>query len=181
MLRTLWDGFGDSRGSEGGLLQPQNRERAGCPCCLAEPRERASSGVRPHPGREVWASRFACLRLRPHLFVESLCWPCLSLVAVGRRPGAVRARCWGRKGSRASTSRCLPRWPARRLCPFLPADSCPCLLLSSLRHLRPLQLHHHPPSEHCGRRVDDVSSRVTVLPGGVGACGFLGTSQVEHE
>nr|XP_058929295.1 calcium channel flower homolog isoform X1 [Kogia breviceps]XP_058929296.1 calcium channel flower homolog isoform X1 [Kogia breviceps] len=50
-----------------------------------------------------------------------------------------------------------------------------------LRHLRPLQLHHHPPSEHCSRRVDDVSSRVTVLLGGVGACGFLGTSQVEHD
>ncbi|TKC51745.1 hypothetical protein EI555_013319, partial [Monodon monoceros] len=24
-----------------------------------------------------------------------------------------------------------------------------------LRHLRPLHLHHRPPSEHCGRRVDD--------------------------
>lgn len=88
----------------------------------------------------------------------------------------------------AETSR---RWDGHRFSGFLPRPPppppkalprslltrAPCLLLPSLCHLRPLQLHHHPPSEHRGRCVDDVSSHVAVLPrrrGGRGACGFLG-------
>ena len=57
-----------------------------------------------------------------------------------------------------------------------PADSRSCVSLYSLCDLGPLQLHHHPPSEHRGRCVDDVSKRVMVLPGGWGCVQSL-TSQ----
>lgn len=69
----------------------------------------------------------------------------------------------GKRGSKCGGSEGAAGGPPS----LLPANSCSCLL-SSLRHLRPLQLRHHPPSEHRGRRVDDVSSPATVLPGGAG-------------
>lgn len=125
-------------------------------CSLAEPRERASPEVQAD---SVLAGD-----------VEPLCRPRLSPIAAQRRPGAGMGT-----GSRDFSPGRRP--PRRRLCPSSLLTRAPCLLLPSLCHLRPLQLHHHPPSEHRGRCVDDVSSHVAVLPrrrGGRGACGFLG-------
>ena len=79
-----------------------------------------------------------------------------------------RAWGWVRRASCAVSSH-LPWQPP-------PADTRSCDSLYSLCDLGPLQLHHHPPSEHRGRRVDDVSKRVTVLPGGWGCVQSL-TSQ----
>lgn len=46
-----------------------------------------------------------------------------------------------------------------------PAANPAVSLLSSVCHLGPVQLHHHPPSEHRGGRVDDVSSVPSFLWG----------------
>ena len=82
-------------------------------------------------------------------------------------------RCLRWQSAVLRVGRGLPGVFPGRLCPFLPANSGSCLL-SSLRHLGPLQLRHHPPSEHRGRRVDDVSSPVTVLPHGAGGTWISG-------
>lgn len=59
-----------------------------------------------------------------------------------------------------------------RLCPFLLLMPAP-VSLPSLRCLGPLQLHHCPPSEHRGRRVDDVSGRWGWGRVGSGRCAGL--------
>lgn len=96
--------------------------------------------------------------------VGQLCWPHLYQTAEGRPRCCEKNQALGVGRIRISQT-ISPGGLPSRLCAFLSANSCPCLLLSSLRHLRPLQLHHHPSSEHRGWRVDDVSSHVPVLTG----------------
>lgn len=133
-------------GCGGRPSKPWTGDRVRCPCS------------RPHPCRGVWAE--------PPRLSQS-----------GSSPttwGTYRdLACLRWRSAVLGVGRGLPGVFPGRLCPFLPANSGSCLL-SSLRHLGPLQLRHHPPSEHRGRRVDDVSSPVTVLPHGAGGTWISG-------
>lgn len=114
-----------------------------------------------HPCCGAWASGSTGLSLHPTCDMEQLCWARLSQMAERRLLGAVRRPKYGvSEGILMMSQAVSPGGLPSRLCPSLFANSCPCLLLSSLRHLRPLQLHNHPPCEHRGWRVDDVSDHV---------------------
>lgn len=110
--------------------------------------------------------------------VEQLHGPHLSQMAKGRLLGAVRrTKHWVSEGLLVISQTISPGGLPSRLCAVLSANSCPCLLLSSLRHLWPLQLRQHPSSEHRGWRVDDVSSPCLSRRVAFGACGFLAAVQ----
>lgn len=153
-------GIGTIRILKVGSSKPQNREgempsqphRA-----LRASQLRASCSLAWGPG----ASGLTC-------DVEQLCGSHLSQMAEGRLLGAVRrTKHWVSEGLLVISQTISPGGLPSRLCAVLSANSCPCLLLSSLRHLWPLQLRQHPSSEHRGWRVDDVSSSMPVLPGGL--------------
>lgn len=109
----------------------------------------ALQASQPHPRCAAWSQLLQLSELQPHRTPSRSA----GLTRLGWHRGDLEVPSGGASvGCPRGLLGVLPS----RLCPFLPLIPAP-VSLPSLRHLRPLQLRHHPPSEHRGRRVDDVS------------------------